>query len=222
MSRFPLFPGCLMANFKSQLGKGERFPGINGTPHLLFMDDGGKIRAGCCFGELDPRPLIAFDLGLVPDDVVAQGRDAITAYTEEKLHALIDAEQTRRRECEERIQGLNRQYELQHNGVTIRGFVTKGEHRGPRADFMNLTMTEPFRLAAQLYVRPQCFADGMSGTRSFDVDGNLLDQEIQRQQNTLVQMYKQEASRQKKRPAHPALAMLENVVSCDPEYYEDA
>ncbi len=74
---------------------------------------------------------------------------------------------------------------------------------------MKLTMTEPFQLEWLVYIRPQCFADGMSGTRSFDDDGNLLEQEIQRQKDELIHVYKLEVRRRNKPPAHPTLAALQ-------------
>jgi hypothetical protein len=70
-------------------------------------------------------------------------------------------------------------------------------------------------LEAMMHVRPQCFGDSVSGTRTFDDDGNLLDQEICRLKETLSQMYKRETRRREKPPAHPALADL-----VDPETLE--
>jgi hypothetical protein len=180
-------------------------PEIEEPPSLVFLDENGKIRIGCYFGDFDD---FTFDLGIVPDEIANGGPTAIRSYADEKKDDLIARERTRQQEREDRIQNLHREYTVEHDGVIIRGFVRKDRYEGPRADFMKLVMTEPYQISTDVYVRPQCFAYGMTHTRSFDEDGNLLEQEIERQRNTLIAMYKRWQEQQNRPPPHPALAEL--------------
>ena len=182
-------------------GMFELFPEIWQTPHLVFLDENGRIRAACYFGEHD---FDAFDLGLVPDDVAGEGADVIRVYGEKLMLELIEKEKRRSTEAGERVSSLRREFELMHEGVRIRGVLTKGPDNGR----LRLVMTEPFELEDLPYVRPQCWADSVGGRRTFDDDGDLLKQEIARTQKTLVRMYSDEVRRQNKTPAHPALADL--------------
>ena len=124
------------------------------------------------------------------------------------MDALIETERNHRKTRAERIQGLHREYKIECNGVIVRGFVKKDKDNGPRANFMKLTMTEPFQLERLLYVSPQCWADAMAGNRSFNDDGYLTEREIEEQKATLVAWYKQEREHRARPPAHPALAAL--------------
>lgn len=183
----------------------EVFPHVWEEAHLVFMDEKGKIRAGCFFG--DNRHNV-FDLGLVPDDIADQGSDAVRSYGEKKMNALIRKEKKRRRERDERILHLRREFEVRDGDVRIRGVVTKGRDNGPRDNHLNLTMIEPFQLEEEIFVHPQCWASSMAGARTFDVDGNFLEQEIARQNIGLLEMYRREVRRRNKPPSHPALAGL--------------
>ena len=204
---YPLFP-------KDEESR-KIFPELDDTPDidekvsLVFAGAGEKIRIGCYFGEFR---VITFDLGIVPHNIASKGTIAIKDFANTKMQKLIRKERKRRRSFEKRILELHREYTLVYNETTIRGFVEKGEDHGAHDDRMNLTMTAPFQRTLSIQVRPQCFADAMHGTQSFDDDGNLLDQEISRQKKKLISMYKKELHRRQKPPEHPALAALRSLV----------
>ena len=196
--RFPLFPGTL--KFFSMAEK-EIFPEIEKTGHLKYSDEGGKIRIGCYFGS----DLLTFDLGLVPDDIANQGRDAVCAYAESKKNTLIAAERQRRADRDRRIVELHQEYTISFRGVAIRGFVRKDRDEGARANFMKLTLTEPYQLECLLYVSPQCWADAAAGNQSFDDDGFLTKDEQGYQRGLLKAMYLWKVVLQHKPKPHPTL-----------------
>jgi hypothetical protein len=205
--RYPVF--AEHASFSSVQ---EQFPEISEEAHLVFKDENGAIRAGCYFGEID---LPIFDLGLVPDKIANQSPEAIQTYGKNKLQRLIKREKKRINEGVERVQNLLSEYELSHHGIRICGNVRKGIDNGARDDRMILTMTEPFQIVAEIHVRPQCYGDAMAGVRTFDEDGYLLPQEINRQEKTLIELYDREIRRRNRPPKHPALAHLPNARSDD-------
>lgn len=181
-------------------------PMIQDVAQLAFFDESGAIRAGCYFGERDWH---TFDLGIVPDDIAQQGPEAVRAWAETGMHALVERERKRRESREERVNGLRREIDFHTvDGVRIRATVTKDRDGGARDDWMRITMHEPFDLVQLIHVRPSCWAEGMSGGRTFDDGGNLLPQEIERQDSLLLHMYEKEVRRRQRPPAHPALSGL--------------
>lgn len=190
---------------RGRRGMRELFPDIHETPHLVFFDEKGKVRAACYFGSKD---FTAFDLGMVPDDVADQGAEAVTAYAEKRMHNLIEMEKCRRDDRSQRVYSLHREFLTVFDGVLIKGVLTKGPDNGARDNRLRLVMTEPFQLEDLLYVRPQCYADSVGGFRTFDDDGNLLDQEVKRTEEALLRMYKAELKRRNKPPAHPVFSTL--------------
>lgn len=187
---------------------GEEFPRIQEESHIIFKDEQGSIRAGCHFGEFN-FPI--FDLGLVPEEIASQTSEQIKAFAQEQMQALIERERTRLSERHERIQNLSHEIEFSLHNIIIKGRLTKGTDNGPRDNRFNLTMTEPFQLKIETHVRPCCFADGMTNIRSFDDDGNILPEEIKRQESELINLYRRELQRRTRPPKHPALAKLPTI-----------
>lgn len=203
--RYPLIPHISgQAGLAESLDE-EVFPDIDEEAHVVFFDEKGKIRAGCFFGEDDQE---TFDLGLVPEDVALQGPPAVSAWAEQQKDVLVARERQQREDRTRRIQELRREVEVYDRGVRIRGVVTKGPNEGPRANFVKMNMVEPFQLEKLLVILPCDFGSSVAGRRTFDDDGNLLQQEIERQNGTLIEMYRQEVRRRNKPQEHPALAGL--------------
>lgn len=198
--RFPLFPKD--RHFSESW---ERFPEIEYRSHLIFAHAKGKIRAGCYFGE---QRIITFDLGIVPEAIAAKGTSAVRDFAKERVDALIRAERERRDHRDRCIRELSREYELNVDGVKIRGLVKKDRDNGPFDNCMRLMMIEPYKISVLIHVRPQCSADCRMRIASFDEDGVLLRQEIERQEAALVTLYKKELRRLNRVPPHPLLAEL--------------
>lgn len=200
---YPLVPECAVkrANHKHLI-----VPTIQKEPHLVFFDESGAIRAGCFFGH---EGWHIFDLGVVPSEIAERGSEAVRSWAEAGVTDLIARERCRRDNREARVKGLHREIDLYTpGGVRIRATVTKDRDGGSRDDWMRITMHKPFDLSQLIHIRPSCWAEGMSGRRTFDEDGNLLPQELERQDAIALMMYEEEVRRQNKPPAHPALAGL--------------
>lgn len=212
MSRFPLIPH--RDNLRTDH---ERFPSIGEKAHLVFFDEKSKVRAGCYFsddkGRTEIYPWKTFDLGLIPDKIAQKGAEAVKAHANKKMKDLIECERNRRKEADRRMRELNHAFEIQHEGIVIRGSLKKDRDDGPRDRLMRLTMTEPFQLYALVHIQPSCFGAAMAGHHTFDADGNLMATEIKDYKKTLVTWYKREQRRRTKPPAHPVLAELGSAVS---------
>lgn len=198
--RYPLFKkDKVFSSFR------EQFPNITESSHLVFQDEKGNIRAGCYFGE-DGFPI--FDLGLIPKRIASMPPERIKRFAKRRARKLIAREKIRLSEELDRIKNLRHEFKLDYRGIILRGYLTKGVDNGSRDDRFVLTMTEPFQVNTETFVRPCCFADGMANIRSFDDDGNILPEEIARQESELINLYRRELQRRKRPPKHPALAKL--------------
>lgn len=199
------------------------YPDISKEMHIAFIDDAGRVRAGVSFGEEDLHDLklvldfgFVFDLGLIPEADVASGNDAIHVCAYERARFLVGWEYVRREERNRRIEGLHREFLTACNGVRIRGIVTKGEDQGPRANFLNVSLVEPFLVEGRMYISPQCFADAVVGHHTFDDDGFLTDRGVSDIEGVLSVLYERELERQALPPANPALRGLPQFEFADP------
>lgn len=182
-----------------------RYMNIDDEVHVIFKDARGQIRLLCRFGNDQDNTC---DLGLVPDDIANQGPAAVRAFANEKVQEYVSAERMRREARAQRIIQLYFTYAVSYEDVVIRGCVTSVPSAAGSRGYMLLKMLEPFEVERKICIQPSSYASSIGGTRSFDDDGNLLQQEIDRQREVLVEMYKKELEQRNKPPMHPTLALL--------------
>ncbi|MBP7133988.1 hypothetical protein KBA73_02115 [Patescibacteria group bacterium] len=183
----------------------EKCKSTEGPFTLVYGDEAGKIRIGFFFGTSDYS---TYDLNVVPDEIASQGTKAVQTFAKEAAHKLIELLQQHHELKEKRMHELHQPYELQVDGVTIKGFVRADARKEPRTSYMKLVMTEPFQVEAFLHVRPSCLGEAMGQRRTFDEDGNLSSQEVQRQTEALKELYESEIRKRNTPPAHPTLQAL--------------
>ncbi len=182
----------------------ERFDSSNGTCTLVYGDETSRIRIGCFFGVID-YPI--YDLKLVPDEIADQGSEAVRAHAHAAVRILINALRAHTELRKQRMLELHAVYQIEVQGVTVKGFV-KMDDLNRRGDELKLVMTEPFQLERFLHIRPSCFAEAMGQSRTFDEDGALLPEEVERQIGALRNLYQREQHRRTKPPAHATLQAL--------------
>lgn len=180
---------------------------------LVYGDEAGKIRLGCFFGAAEWD---TFDLGLVPDEIASLGAKAVRAFGWQKMEELCISLDENEKERNKRMDELNAVYEIEANGVTIKGFVQMHEVKpeetppnvGREKQKLRLVMTEPFQLEGFLPIRPSCWAEAMMQRKTFDEDGFLHPDEVERHKRALVRFYEEEQLRRTKPPEHPTLKAL--------------
>lgn len=179
----------------------EKHLSSNGPCTLVYGDEDGKIRIGCSFGE---AAYTVYDLELVPSTVADQGKEAVRSFALDKVEELVESFHAHETLRKKRIVELKAAYQIDVDGVTVKGVVTT-HSTGGRTGQLKVVMTEPYKLECYIHIRPSCFAEAMGQRRTFDDDGNLLPQEVERHIEVLGRWYKKELHLRTKPPEHPTL-----------------
>lgn len=114
MERYPLVPKCRVLKSRDT----ECFPEVSEKEHLVFFNEKGMIRAGCCFGEND---LFTFDLGIVPRKVADCGPDTVLRWSGKRMHHLIARERRRLDDQDRKTNGVLRESDAVHQQLCRHG-----------------------------------------------------------------------------------------------------